>query len=415
MKSNYQSTLLKSYRNNRFRFAVLFLFLFFNSQIFAFTSSNPMGLKGFQEGYYVALLLFSSLYLFSQFHSSRGFVYKSDLTVVLLVTLLMSYSAFAAHVRFGQPIMYGLIEERRIFSILIYFPIIWALRNRCVNIYEVFSIITLTAFICLILTFLVQFGIISKITVQDYSTGALRQERYGIGQHYIAIALLYSVFLYLNGIDTNLQIIKVLSLFLVLVTVVQTRQIVLAVFIGSMIMSLRLSVRLLVRMLCLSAILVAIITVYYSNNPSQFDTALILFSELRNHEYLTESARAVGYSIVYAELIAGNIWGNGSLSLLWKNGFSRIYGDYFFLADIGVVGSFFKFGLLAIIIYLAFYLTIFSKCFSARKSESFKLTLGVISYLTITAPVAAPLEYRGFIAGLVMAVVIFISSKETKI
>ena len=41
---------------------------------------------------------------------------------------------------------------------------------------------------------------------------------------------------------------------------------------------------------------------------------------------------------------------SGSLSLMWQDGFIPYFGEHFFLSDVGIIGTFFRFGLLSFIL-----------------------------------------------------------------
>jgi hypothetical protein len=53
------------------------------------------------------------------------------------------------------------------------------------------------------------------------------------------------------------------------------------------------------------------------------------------------------------------LFGGGNLNELWLNGFARIYGNSFFLSDIGWVGICYEFGLIGALVCLSLYIVLF--------------------------------------------------------
>ncbi len=82
-----------------------------------------------------------------------------------------------------------------------------------------------------------------------------------------------------------------------------------------------------------------------------------------------------------------------SLSLMWNDGFKPIFGDYFFLSDVGIFGTVFRFGFLSILVIpigLAVHYLV------ARKlSRDLEFTLAVfLAFMTIW-PLQGLFEYQG--------------------
>ena len=106
----------------------ILLVLIMNAQIFSATASNPLGVNGAQEAFYVFLGLwaFKSVVLTTVRYAK---VPSIDLFIFVTPLALIAYGATAAFITFKQPIAFGILEERRILSVYVYFPLVDMLRS----------------------------------------------------------------------------------------------------------------------------------------------------------------------------------------------------------------------------------------------------------------------------------------------
>jgi hypothetical protein len=377
----------------------IFLLIFLNAGIFSATSSNPLGIKGASEFLELLFVSFSFGYLVTQIYS-KGTVSKIDLTVFALIFTAFFYSALAAHLRFGQPIIYGLIEERRLLNVLVYFPIAWGIRRGVVSTDQIISWIIGFALLCGVLSILVVLGVIAPLSVIEVSANALREERYGIGSAYIALAslLLLSKVVYYKR---RVLFFQLLFLVLVLLAVVQTRQIVIAVMVSSIFL-------LGMTRFAIWSTIAAVVFAALATSTDMVSSLILkyqaLFFQLGSEEYLEASARALTINSIVNQIMNGAWMGSGALSSLWKNGFARIYGESFYLTDVGFLGSLYKFGVLAVALYGIYFSLQYKLLRNAKDHPYHRLLMAVWVYLLVILPVAATLEYRGSISGLLLAV-----------
>ena len=382
--------------------------VFMNAGIFASTSSNPFGIKGASELVLLISTFFSFYFLWHQI-SRKGTVSKLDLTVFSLIWITLFYSALAAQMRFGQPFVYGLIEERRILYFMIYFPLTWGIRQDVITIEQLFGWIITTALICGILSMLVYFGAITPLNFREVGANSIRTDRFGIGSAYIALASLILLFK-ISKYKRWLLFSQLLFLVVILVMVIQTRQILIALLISSVILLGT------TRFVIWTAITTGILAVTIVNSNAAYNLFIkyqALFLQLSSAEYLEASARILTTNTIVSEISAGAWLGSGALSSLWNGGFARLYGENFFLADVGIVGSAYKFGIMTFILYGVYFIMQYRVMRAAKNHSYFRLIMGIWIYLLAILPVAATLEYRGSIAGLLLAVSIG-CSKEIK-
>lgn len=389
----------------------IFMLILWNSQILSGTGSNPFGIKGVQEVLYALLIIFSILYVVLQVQAiGKSGPIKVDVFVLMLVFFGWFYSALAANIHFGQPVYFGLFEERRILAFLVYFPVAWAFRNNLLSVQQLLSWIVLSAVVCSLLSILVYSGLVSPIHVKEIGAYSIRVERYGIGQMYVSFAVLIVA----QRLDFSkiLPDLLLLLLFIgVLIIVVQTRQILVGLLLALIV--LRGPIKL-VYWFFPVFLFIFIAAPYIPFFAEFIDKYQILVNQVTSDEYITESARALTISAILYEFSEGAWFGFGALSLLWNGGFSNIYHSNFYLADVGFFGSFYKFGLLAII-YYAFYLSLQVKLLRKIKNHFYqRLILAAWVQLLIMSPLSAPIEYRGFISGLLLGITIGCSLEVRK-
>lgn len=393
---------MNSYRTIWPRFST-FAAVFINSQAFAVSANSPIGIRYFQEMFYVYLFAFSILYVLFQILIKKS-VPKLDLTICLIVGAVIFYSSIAAHLTFGQPLFFGIIEERRVLALLIYFPLVWALRNHYVSVDQVLSWVVFSAVVCATIALASYSEIFSNAADLDAAEISLRRDRYAVGLPYIAVGILISLNSFRkHSIGKGLII---LFLLIVLVVVGQTRQILIGLL--ASIFFLR-GVR--SKVSAIALILIPALILFGQ------DWAVLgvvqkygqLFGEILSTNYYLASARAQTISIIISDVLGGSWFGKGALSLLWNGGFQRIYSSSFFLADVGVFGSLYKFGLWFLVIWGAYFLIQIRLLTAIKSHQKYFLFVSIFIFLIVLSPVAAIVEYRGFLAGLLLALTVSVN------
>jgi hypothetical protein len=129
-----------------------------------------------------------------------------------------------------------------------------------------------------------------------------------------------------------------------------------------------------------------------------------MFSALSSAAYLQDSARVLTSLQIYHEFSNGDPWGHGALSLMWRDGFHRFYGVHFFLADVGIIGTIFRFGILAVPILL-FSSWILVRAIRTLPGGEVRRTVAYgIIFSFLLMPTAGLVVYRGFFLGILLAI-----------
>ena len=302
-----------------FRQLFVFVLVFWNSQIFSASIANPLGIRGVQEALYLILLAFTAAYLSRQAIGQA--LHKTDVIVFFLVLCPFLYAPVAARLTYGQPIFYGLIEERRTLAFLIYFPLAWAFRNRVLSVYQLLTWVFWCSLACAILSVLVYLGILQPFQLRDVAAGSLRKDRYGIGVGYVSMATLF--LLHRASSFRLFSRAAFLALFLgVLVVIVQTRQILIGIAIAILIVRfpldrLRLRLQRTIQLFLLGGILfvAAVWLVSETTVVSRLvDKYQALFGQIASEQYLSQSARTQTITSIMGELARRPApgWGPGA-------------------------------------------------------------------------------------------------------
>jgi hypothetical protein len=387
----------------------ILLVLIMNAQIFSATASNPLGVNGAQEAFYVFLGLwaFKSVVLTTVRYAK---VPSIDLFIFVTPLVLIAYGATAAFITFKQPIAFGILEERRILSVYVYFPLVDMLRSGRISAEKMEKAILTVMAICAVLMVAVSFKLIPAWNEVRSSNVALRSERLSIGSSFLA-AFLPLLLVRLRGTEAIKRITIFILLAFALVFITQSRQLLIAI---ALMITLTLRPHVL---LALGAAITITILLFMPFLSEQLQFYTELFSQLFSSKYLDSSWRMLSIEAVIQSLRAGEIFGHGSLSSMWQEGFQRVIGESFFLADIGIIGTSYRYGLLGIFWYL-FWMTVqLTLIMEMPAASQRRRYFAVLLFLVILLPVAAPIEYRGFVTGVLFAMTAFLSSqnKQNKI
>lgn len=379
------------------------LVIFFSSGVLEATSSNPIGVKYFQEAYYLFLCGFVVLLLGGKLRA-RPALRLGEFSVLFVVVSFAMVSPLLSFLFHGQPITYGIIEDRRIFDLLIFFWVYHYLSRGTIEVEELLDLLVFSAVVLsLIMIMLSYYG----ITAREVGEGNIRQNRAAVAVNFAALGILSAAAGVMNrraspAKKLYLYLSAGLTMF-ALVFASQTRQVVLGVVLVVLLYG---GIKLRLRMLVSAVVLLVMggLIVYHLRSE--------LFLQLVSSDYYEESVRTKAIATILSEIAKNDFIGKGALSLLWSDGFEALYGEGFFLADVGVFGSYYRLGVFFLVPYIvAFYALIkyWKRC-SPGTIRTF-VFFG-LCYMLILIPVGAPLEHRGEVFGIVLAVAAYCFRRE---
>lgn len=263
------------------------------------------------------------------------------------------------------------------------------------------------AILCALLSVGIYIGWIPTLQPIEVKEGASRELRFAIGQAFVTIGIVLVLAPTAKKTQTN-RLGKAALLAFVLLFIIQTRQLISIALIGLFFVGG------IGRVLVLLGTVFLMLAVSSGINFATLMRFSEMFSSALTDEYVSESWRALTILTVLNEFQNGNIFGSGGLYIGWKDGFHRIYGAFFFLADVGVFGSLYRFGLFAILIYGAYFVLQIRILMKISNSEYKRLFSVLFLMLIVASPFAAPLETRGHVVGFILAATSYFKGSSQK-
>ncbi|WP_313433266.1 hypothetical protein [Stutzerimonas nitrititolerans] len=333
---------------SRFFFLPLLVLTFaLHFSVFGESPHNPYGITMVNELYLaICLCLTAFLILAMADEASREIrilmYYCLYSTVVFLVL-----PAVFAYFTYGQPIVYGLIEERRILFCLGFVPLL--LLSKRVSTLQFERALIYAALVAAFLSWCFKFGVIPDL--RDEVRSDDRPDRSSIGPFLICFGYFYCIQIWSKGKspindakrNRNLYLVIAAVLLLTLVFATQTRQLI-VLCLAFTLFCLRAKAVIWAASLC---VLLSPFYLYPSLlemlglNIEFYDNAL---------DGIEDGVRSTTVSMIFDHLNLVNWLPSGSLSLMWQDGFIPYFGEHFFLSDVGIIGTLFRFGFLTFLI-----------------------------------------------------------------
>lgn len=391
-----------------FNRGILLIFLVINSGCFFLSDDKKSGLPFLREIFLIIVIAYS-IYILIVW--KKAYSYKTSLWILVMATVLPGVSALFAKLNFGQPFLYGLLEERRFFMYLIFFPMFYLLKKACVSEDQVSRMFLASGIICAVIGFLYYFHVIPENTSVafhiDESGGIdeLRPNRFRIGENYITICVFMLMYRLRKSISLpDLSVLLFFAAYLWFVT--QTRQVMLIwalaglwIFMGNP-----------AALIKIVALVLAPIALIGIMTPSLTEDILGRFNELFFAAANEPSVRDKTILTIINAIYNNNYIGMGALSLQWGGGFSTIYGENFYLADVGIFGVYYRYGFFAIFVLLFFYVGFSKTLFKCRqKGPLLKALQLVFLTMCLNFALSNALTFAGETLGMAAALFLYFS------
>ncbi|MEB0039868.1 MULTISPECIES: hypothetical protein [unclassified Pseudomonas] len=380
------------------------MLLFLNSACLFLTENKKAGVPYLREVFIVAIVAsaFILLVIWKRAQQSRA-----SLWVLCFGLLLPALSALLANIKFGQPLIFGLLEERRSFLYLLFFPALYLMIKARPTQEELERFFLCCGLACVVVGYLYYVGVIPEnndfaftVDEKDYGLDPLRPNRFGIGAPYVSAC----AFMLMYRLKRRFSLMTVLLLLLFvsyLWLVIQTRNtMVIWALAGVWIFRSQWGVLLKVGIAVIGILLVA-----YLILPEAFFTEQYAkFNALLAEATSDGGVRSTTAHIVLGEVAQNFYMGMGALSLQWQNGFARIYSSYFYLSDVGLLGVYYRYGFLAPIIALIYYIGYWRIMRQCRNKADLLSALQLdFAFNCINFFLSASIMYGGEMAGLAIA------------
>jgi len=333
---------------SRFFFLPLLVLTFaLHFSVFGESPHNPYGITMVNELYLAICLCLTAFVILAMADEAsreiRILMYYCLYSTVVFLVL----PAVFAYFTYGQPIVYGLIEERRILFCLGFVPLL--LLSKRVSTLQFERALIYAALVAAFLSWCFKFGVIPDL--RDEVRSDDRPDRSSIGPFLICFGYFYCIQIWSKGKspindakrNRNLYLVIAALLLLTLVFATQTRQLI-VLCLAFTLFCLRAKAVIWAASLC---VLLSPFYLYPSLlemlglNIEFYDNAL---------DGIEDGVRSTTVSMIFDHLNLVNWLPSGSLSLMWQDGFIPYFGEHFFLSDVGIVGTLFRFGFLTFLI-----------------------------------------------------------------
>ena len=330
-----------------FYMPLLVMAIVLHFSVFGDSPHNPYGFKMINELFLaICLGLAFFLVLATADEASREFrvlMYYALFSSVVLIVL----PAIFANLTYGQPITYGLVEERRVLFSLGFVPLL--LLSKRVSTRQFEHAIIYAALMAAFLSWAFKFGLIADLRPEVRSDD--RPDRSSIGPFLLCFAYFYCIQIWSRGASPINQAARSRTFYLVIAAVLlltlvfatQTRQLI-VLCLAFTLFCLR------TKAIVWAASLGILLSPFYlfpsllevlGLNVEFYDSTL---------ESVDDGVRSTTINQIFAHLDAVNWLPSGSLSLMWQEGFVPYFGEHFFLSDVGIFGTLFRFGFLTFLI-----------------------------------------------------------------
>ncbi|WP_028239921.1 hypothetical protein [Stutzerimonas azotifigens] len=339
---------MSSFSSRFFFLPLLVLAIVLHFSVFGESPHNPYGLKGINEAYLAICLAFTLLLVLSSTEEAprefRILIYYCVYSIFVFTFLPAVFAKYT----YGQPIAYGLIEERRVMFSLGFAPLLFL--GKRVTPLQFERGLLYAALIAAFLSWCFKFGVIPDMRTEVRSDD--RPDRSTIGPLLLCIAYFYCIQVWSKGASPidggkrskNFFLLVAAILLLTLVFATQTRQLI-VLCLAFTLFCLR------AKAILWAASLSILLSPFYFY-PSLLEVlgfnADFYDSTLEGD--IDEGVRPITINTIFSHLHVVNWLPSGSLSLLWQDGFVPYFGEHFFLSDVGIFGTLFRFGFLTFLI-----------------------------------------------------------------
>ncbi len=381
---------------------LLFGIMVLHFGLFEAAPQNPIGMKFVQELYLAMCVGFALLFMAGTAGNKKSNAY-STLFVYIAFTIatFTVLPALFAYLFYGQPMYYGIIEERRAMFCLSAILLLYIGQRMTASQFE--KTILVTAVFAVVLSWLCYKEILPDLRPDTGNRDLSRPGRSSVGV--LSLTMGYFLCLYywhtgkspIDGSPRSKQIYAILAMvfLLTIVFVTQTRQVLLMLAVFTI--------------LCLrgKAVVLGLIGLALVSplilNPHLLDWAGVNvdFYIQSFSEGATDEIRQNTIEQIMFHLKENNWMPSGSLSLMWNNGFKRFFSFFFFLSDVGIFGTFFRFGLLAFVIIPVAFILYFNV--ARALNPNLKFVIAVFVANLVIWPLQGIFEYQqGLIAMLLV-------------
>ncbi|PBJ06969.1 hypothetical protein [Pseudomonas sp. ACN5] len=388
---------------------MLLFLLLLNSEILFLTGWKRSGITYFREIFLFTITTITIIHFTKKLLSGKPFK-KVEIQVLAIVLIGVLSPSAHAWIMYGQPILYGILEERRLFSYLSFFPLLALLMRTPLKIDKAllmvgFSILTISSLYAL--------GIIPENARPSYS---VEERSYGNNDPRYAtrfpintnqVFFIYCISLatcisYGRLVKAHIAYIVAALLYVLLIDQGRTNLLMFLFAGGLSVLASKLKHRTLGLLSVIAALALMVIPIIGIDSLiPNFD-----FIVAQSSSPIESQVRYNTVSIILSNLKSSYFFGWGALSLQWNEGFHRFYGQNFYLSDVSLFGTLFRHGWI-FPIFIAIFITTFYTAYKNMENSELKsgIKITLISFL-VFGFFNGKIEYAGSTLTLILALCI---------
>lgn len=349
---------------------------------------HPLALTGVREIFLALCFLFAVIAFLEGLRKRQLFI--GDALILFLGLAFPIVSAIFSHLRSQQPVLFGLLEERRVFAIFAVFFIMLCYQFSKASPDHLIGAIYLTALIYLVIGLILQTGIMGDLAARDVPALDPRKHRILVGTElYTSSVVIAAVMVIYHKAWRHMVPVLVGLAGLMLVS--QTRG---AIAVSVLTIVVLFALRYFAIAFAMASIFIGVGLLWTSSGMN--------FSD-----YVQAGEIQVRLNTINAviDALKANDWvGLGSLSLQWEDGFALIYGKHFFLSDVGIIGELYRLGAVLVVICLIMGLAVYFYVKSCPDERGRSICYSLIILNILFLPEAGFIAFAGFQWSLVFAV-----------
>jgi hypothetical protein len=386
---------------------IFFYQIFFNVKDFNILYVFSKGVMGaFAILSFIIYLVRATVYGVSVKHSSY---------LIFLFIVLISISTISSHVVFRQPFLQGIMAQIKLTGIFYYFLALGLfafLKPNIKDFEKTFIYLGLgSLLIYTLVNLFINPAIVwtkeSDIVIKDSARGY----RFRLKDVFIIIYLFYALRKFLAGKQRMIMATLIILILLYLIIYQQERAELLSILavLGWRFLT-KSSVIIKSGFIVFVSGLFILIVLYsdkFSGLISSVDTSSL-------------ETRANTFGITYKYISSGFmnfLFGAGNLNTLWKGGFGSLYGENFFLSDIGWGGIIFEFGFIGAIFCFVTYLKVLKDLEKTNNSYNSLLLYAFTDYILarlILSVISPHIPYFIGIYATFLAISVYLRKYQTK-
>lgn len=313
---------------------------------------------------WLAILAISLLLVYLPYKSIRYNYFDSfELYIIAMILVVPIYVGMMAAIRFGQPVVYGVLSQRWILDAAVALFVCVGLQGGRLSLRDIERTLLICAWVLLAL-YMTIYLVMDPAKFASYEGfvggGGVHEYEFKFDNTLIVFAFLYYSFKGYRSKSFHRYAAAAVFLAYLILVVGGRSQILAALgasafFVvrwGSSARRLTFVPKAIVSAIALGLLLFAVAPNYMEGLTSRINSAVSVVISGQLGDDVSANARVIESAIAAPYVKRHWLAGNGSISHQWHGGYGEVLGGYFYPSDIGILGTLFVYGLLGLMAFM---------------------------------------------------------------